>query len=250
MRALKAWARTFGRTLKRTWGYVLLVLVEAAVIAFTFAYFDDPADAASVSVSAGFLLVTVLYVISTQRMAKASEETLRLERSRDDRVRLAALQENLKAASTGALRAWIYFAEDFRVLIADDIEVDDDGISKEEGFFLAADGVSVVRRAHSEILRNVAMLRRCGLGNEAADFVESVPPFSDAIGMYAAMNQRSARPNDKDERRAWERECWLHEREMKGLPPWEDVVDGKVHHSVQQALTGLNSGIDHYWARQ
>lgn len=251
MTAKKRGAWALGRFLRKTWGYALLVATQVTVILLTFQHFDDLADAASVSVSVGFLLVTLVYVLETRRMASISAESLRLERSRDDRIRLAALQENLVRARTGALRAWIYFTRDKAILIDDDLDTEPpEALSPEQGFYLAARGVSVARQAHREILRNVAMLKRCGLGNEAANFIAAVPRFSAAVSMFMALGQRSARPMDRDERRAWEEECWRDEEKKKGLPPWEEVEGGRVHDDVTSAITAFSGGIDRYWAQQ
>jgi hypothetical protein len=228
------------------------VVVQVAVIVLTFSTFSA-SEAASLSVSVGFLLVTILYVASTQKMASISAESLRLERSRDDRLRLAALQERLRVASREATRAWFYFAQDKSVLA----DMDDEPFGSEpleptpdEALYRALQAKSAVRETHGEIRRSVSMLKRCGLGNEAADFDEAVNRFNAAVTRYMAIGQRSTRPKDRDALRVWEQESWLERRGDEGLPPWEDVEGGRVHTELTAAITAFSMGIDRYWSKQ
>lgn len=238
------------RFLKRTWSYWTLIAIQVGVIYWTFTEFDDVADAASVSVSAGFLLVTLVYVVETRRMASISAEALQLERGRDDRARLEVLRAHLYRARNGVIRVWTYWRHDGAVGSVAEDDPDIPLPSTPEAFQWAIDGNQMITVASTEVQRSMALLYRCGLTHEANRYIEASVRFNATVGMFMAMSMRASRPNDKKEREAWEQENWGQERNAKGLPTWEEAKGGKPEQDLSNAIRALSEGINRYWGVQ
>lgn len=90
------------------WGTLAtLAAAWASAGVWAFSKIEDPAAAASVTVTAGFLLVTVLYVVETRSMAKTSREALDHARDTANRERLIQILPILDEASSDAVLLWI-----------------------------------------------------------------------------------------------------------------------------------------------
>lgn len=239
--------------LVRFWGPVATAAVAwIATVAWAFAALESAEDVATLAVSSGFLIVTVLYVVETHRLVVTSQEAVQFERRRYDDERLGTLRQTLLYAlrrlddldqtqfpSFGLIRAWPL-----------DGESTSDPTSETLRTELLAD-MDVLDEWRAAIRREDGMLLRNGLGETADEAVALLSTYSRVLLHLSVLTQRKEAHGTPRERLAYLASAWEGARDDLRVPPWDHAVgSGQLVGKLSQALSELARGIDRTVARR